>query len=305
MSFSARLGRFLASQKPPRGSLLLFLVSKEPPAGTHTQGWSCTDSHRSTPTQNIKSICISWCKGIHGTSPQVIPLIHSLSPSFCHSAATPTPDQHLCASSRISSVASLPASLALPFPTPSRPLQSPSLLGPPSPDYNPQAPPAPGAAHAPCSPPPPGSPLPPFLLTSLRPPPPRFSSRIPPSEPVPQPHRHRSPGRAEPGPGPCPCPALGSLPPAPPPPAGPPPAARCPPAPPDSGLQHRGRRQRAAAEAEPEEEEEEEPSQDEGSDSGAAECELGGGGNGGRDPNIWGARGGGVGEVLGSGGGGK
>ncbi|KAH0514969.1 Syntaxin-1B [Microtus ochrogaster] len=40
-------------------------------------------------------------------------------------------------------------------------------------------------------------PLPPFLLTSLRPPPPRLGSRIPPSNPVPQPHRHRSPGRAQ------------------------------------------------------------------------------------------------------------
>lgn len=121
--------------------------------------------------------------------PQVIPLVHCLRPSLPVHPNCSLPSIYLYPCLRIS-----PCFLGSPLPT-SGPPQCPSL-GCPSPDYNPQAPPARGAAHAPCSPPPP-LPLPPFLLTSLRPPPPRLGSRIPPSNPVPQPHRHRSLGRAQ------------------------------------------------------------------------------------------------------------
>lgn len=251
MSFSARLDRFLASQKPPRGSLLLFLVSREPPAGTHTQRWSCTDSHRCSQTQTIKSISISWCKGIHSSSPQAIPLIHSLTPSFCHSTVTPVPQQHPCASCHISVSPhlSLLCGSALPHPPLGLSSLPPSWV--PLPGLQPPGAPSPGRCACPLLPAP--SRFPPPSLPPYLPPPPSPALQLPhPSiqacaAAASPPHTRQSRARPRPLPLPGPQPAA----PQPAPARGPPYSGlgAPPPAPPDSGLQHRGRRQGAEAEA--------------------------------------------------------
>lgn len=154
----------------------------------------------------------------------------------------------------------------------------PSPAGPtPSPDYKPQAPPAPGL-RMPLLPPrrPPPSSRPPSL-----PPPPSPALRRP--HPSSQPCRSRIATAAPAPPTEAPAPA-----PARPPPAGPPAQPRRPPGAPRPGLWHPGGRQERQKPEREDEEEEEEPSQDEGSDSGAAECEPGVGAPG-ADPGVWGA----------------
>lgn len=305
MSFSARLGRFLASQKPPRGSLLLFLVSREPPAGTHTQRWSCTDSHRCSQTQTIKSIYISWCKGIHSSSPQAIPLINSLTPSFCHSTVTPVPQQHPCAACHISVSPHLSLLLWLcPSPPPSRPLQSPSLLGPPPRTTTPRRP-QPRALRMPPAPRPLA--VPPSLPSSLPPssPLPRASapaslhpslcrSRIATAYPA-EPSQAQAPAPARPS---ARRPSARPRPRAPlqrprRPPAGAP-RLRTPAPRQEAGSRSRGRRTRRRRRRRSRRRMKDRTQE-------LRSVSLGVGKMGGRDPSIWGARGGGVGEVLGRG----